>query len=54
MGPGQGHRTSCGETLEPRLSQETAEKLETKALPFLPVTFQWKGFQVLEKDTPGL
>ena len=30
MGPGQGHRTSCGETLESRLSQKTAEKLETK------------------------
>ena len=29
-GPGQGQRTSCGETPEPRWSQKTAEKLETK------------------------
>ena len=36
------------------LTSHSPEKLETKALPFLPVTFQWKGFQVLEKDTPGL
>ena len=36
------------------LTSHFPQNLETKALPFLPVTFQWKGFQVLEKDTPGL